>query len=617
MCGIGGKVSFTGSIDAGLADAMNRCMTHRGPDANGIYANDPAVLAHQRLSIIDLSEAGRQPMANADESVWIVFNGEIYNYRELREKVDHYRFRSETDTEVLLHLYEEYGTDCLDQLRGMFAFGIWDERSEQLFLARDRLGQKPLFYRHDEETLWFGSTIKTILADDTVPVAPDIGAIREYLTYQYVPHPATGFEGIKQLGPAEYVVFDADGTHHETYWDLSYADQSSASPDRLASQLRSTLRESVRLRMRSDVPVGVFLSGGIDSSVVTSLMDEVSDGPVRTYSMGFDKESYDELEYARQIVDRYDTDHTEYSVSPESIDLLPELIEQYEMPFGDSSALPTYAISEAAAADTTVVLNGTGGDETFAGYNRYPRDWVAAQGRRVPRTGRHVLTGLLSALPAGIREQTPLRQGHRIMEIADEYDESEQYARYIAYFYEDDAELVWDGPQPADEVAFLRHLFDTADGPTRLDRVLDVDTRSYLPGALLTKVDRASMAHGLEVRSPFLDHEVMEFAAQVPAKYKIRPSSKKWLLKQAFADDLPETILNRSKDGFGSPVNEWFRGGLREYTRDRLERLGQRELFDAAGLQTMLDRHIDGTEAHGIRLWDLIMLEGWYERFID
>ena len=615
MCGIGGKLSFDARPDPGLGEAMTACLGHRGPDADGVYANGPALLAHRRLSIIDLSEAGRQPMANDDGTVHIVFNGEIYNYRELRPRVDEYTFRSETDTEVLLHLYEKYGPDCLQYLRGMFAFAIWDECEERLFLARDRLGQKPLFIRSTGDGFWFGSTIRALLADPTVPAEPDLPAIREYLTYQYTPHPKTGFQDIEQLGPAEYAIVDTDGIRRQRYWSLSFADQLDVSGHALAGRLREELREATRLRMRSDVPVGVFLSGGVDSSIVTGLMSDIAEEPVNTYSIGFDEQAYDELEFARTVAERYDTNHTEYTVRPDAMEVFPELVEQYEMPFGDPSALPTYYVSQMASRDTTVALGGDAGDETFAGYDRYTYDWVTGQIGRFPERLREP-ADWIPIIADAVGQRGFASNLSRLLDAAGS-DDVRQYAAYICHALEEQATRAWDGPEATDELDHLREAFARADGPTRLDRVMQVDLETYLPDDLLVKVDRASMAHSLEVRSPFLDHRFVEFTARVPAKYKWRRGKQKWLLKRAFEDLLPDTVLNRKKQDFGVPIDEWFRGELRSFGREKLTRLGSRPAFDAGGIEATFHQHIDGHADHGYRIWDLVMLEGWYQRFID
>jgi asparagine synthase (glutamine-hydrolysing) len=620
MCGIGGKVSFSDRPDTAVAERMTERMTHRGPDTSGVYANGPAVLAHCRLAILDPSPAGRQPMANVDDTVHIVFNGEIYNYRELRERVDDYRFQSETDTEVLLHLYEEYGTDCLQYLRGMFAFGIYDETRERLFLARDRLGQKPLYLRTEGETTWFGSTIGAILSDESVPIEPDYDAIRQFLTYQYVPHPATGFEGIKQLRPAEYAVVDAGGITREQYWSLSFAEQSSASPDRLADRLRSKLREATRLRMRSDVPLGVFLSGGIDSSIVTALMSDIAEEPVKTYSVGFDEAAYDELSHARTVAEAYGTDHHEYTVTPDAAEALPQLVSEYEMPFGDPSALPTYYVSQAASNDVTVVLGGDAGDENFAGYDRYWWDQITGWLSQLPSPVRRAGIGALDASPSQFESHPAIRYPKTLLETAGR-DPTGRYATFICHTLGEELEAVWAGHGETDkpdsqELAHLQRAFTAADGPSRLDRLLHVDIQTYLPDDILVKVDRASMAHSLEVRSPFLDHELVEFAARIPAGQKRRRSSGKRILKRAFDDTLPSSVTSRSKQGFSVPVDEWFRTELRSFARERLDSLGRRDRFDGTGVGRLFGDHLAGAD-HGFRLWDLVVLEEWFQQFID
>lgn len=617
MCGIGGKLQFDGNPDPDIARRMNACMDHRGPDAAGVYANGPAVLAHRRLSILDLSDAGRQPMSNADGTVHIVFNGEIYNYRELREKVDHYRFQSETDTEVLLHLYEEFGEECLQYLRGMFAFAIWDERDERLFLARDRLGQKPLFYRKATGSFVFGSTIKAILADTDVRATPDLPAIRSYLTYQYVPSPRTGFRGIRQLEPGHFLAVTEDEVRKQQYWDVSFGNQLDLPPDEIADRLIERLREATRLRLRSDVPVGVFLSGGIDSSLVTALASELSPDPVETYAIGFDVEAYDELEFARTVADEYGTDHTEYTVEADSmLESLPALVDEYEMPFGDTSALPTYHVSRLASQDVTVALGGDAGDENFAGYDRYRFNQIGSRLERVPRSVRSLGHGLLDSVPEPLRGDKRVRYPRIALEVS-LLDQPERYARFVTHATGERAASIWNGPPLEDELANLRDHYEGSDGPTELDRILDVDLNSYLPDDILFKVDRASMAHSLEVRSPFLDHEVVEYAARIPAKYKLRRGTTKWILKQAADDLLPDHIIHRSKQGFGVPVNEWLRGELNDLAAEKLKRLADRPAFDSSGIDRQFEAHQDGTRENGYYLWDLLMLEEWYEQYID
>jgi asparagine synthase (glutamine-hydrolysing) len=628
MCGIGGKLSFTDPSGDALGEAMADCMPQRGPDDRGVYVSDPVVLAFRRLSILDLTPAGAQPMASDDGRYRIVFNGEIYNYRELRERLDDYSFDSGSDTEVLLAAYEEFGVDCLEHLRGMFAFAIWDEKRERLFLARDRMGQKPLFYRHDPDsaTFWFGSTVKTLLSDPAVEAEPDLPALREYLTYGYVPGPATGFAGIASLDPGEYAIVDEDGLRRDSYWSLSVRRQFDDSPAALAHRLRDKLREATRLRMRSDVPVGLFLSGGIDSTIVAALMDSLTDRPIETFSIGFDESAFDELDHARTVADTFDTNHHEYTVTTDSVEVLPTLVSEFEMPFGDPSALPTYYVAQVASDDITVALNGDAGDENFAGYDRYRYDRLASRAARVPRALRSRARSTVEDLPPALQNRQKVQHARRFLRAATG-DDVERYAEFICHSMGEDLADVWtaDGaagegaarPEAEDPLASLRAAFERADGPTRLDHLLQVDIETYLPDDLLVKADRATMAHSVEGRSPFLDHELVEFAARVPAKYKYRDGETKWLLKRAFEPEIPDAIGQRAKQGFGVPVTEWFRGDLRGFARGKLERLGQRDPYDRGALQGLLDEHAAGRADHGYRLWDLTWLELWYERYID
>jgi asparagine synthase (glutamine-hydrolysing) len=614
MCGFGGYFALNGTTTTKMAEQMAASMTHRGPDSEGIHSEGPIALAFRRLAILDPTPAGHQPMANAVESVWIVFNGEIYNYRELRDRVSGYDFNSETDTEVLLHLYEEYGIECLSMLRGMYAFAIWDAKREQLFLARDRLGQKPLFYHRDDTAFRFGSTIRTLLADPEVEARPDADAIRSFLTYQYVPIPKTGFEDIYRVRPGEYLVVTEDGIQRDSYWELSYSDQFDAGPTQIASRLREKLREATRLRMRSDVPLGVFLSGGLDSTIVTGLMAEQAETPINTYSIGF--EEYDELEFARAVADEYDTNHHEHTVTPDAMEVLPEIVEHYEMPFGDPSAVPTYYVSKIASKDITVAVGGDAGDENFAGYDRYTYDRFTEIAAGLPEPVRKPFKRGLNTVPNIVPGASTASRGARLLENT-ERDTIEQYAQYICHMLGEDAQQVWTGSEPDDEIAYIRAAFADSDGPTRLDRILNTDIETYLPDDLLVKLDRASMAHSMEARSPFLDHELVEFAAKIPAKYKWRHGKKKSILKQAFRKYIPETVQGRSKQGFSVPVDSWFRGELRDLAREKIERLGDRQLFDSTNLEKKLNAHLTGNTNCGHHLWDLVVLEMWYERFVN
>jgi asparagine synthase (glutamine-hydrolysing) len=616
MCGIGGKLSFDETPDGQLGKIMTAEMDHRGPDDEGIYANGPALLAHRRLSILDLSTAGRQPMSNEDETIHIVFNGEIYNYRELRNGLSGHTFSSETDTEALLHLYEKEGINCLKRLRGMFAFAIWDENEERMFLARDRLGQKPLYYYYQNQSLTFGSTIKAILGDKSVAAQPDLEAIRQYLLYQYVPHPDTGFQNIHQLNPAEYMIVDEEGIERDYYWSLSFEEQSTAPRPALADRLKGHLREATKLRMQSDVPLGVFLSGGLDSSIVTSLMAESSDDPVNTYSVGFSEDTYDELEFAREVAQEFGTDHHEYSVTPEVADVLPELVRHYEMPFADPSALPTYYISREASQDTTVILSGDAGDETFAGYRRYTYEKVADLLAKIPGPIRQGGIRGVELFEDQFDTSNLLQYVQRGLKVASK-DTVDRYAGLCCPITEEETKAIWEGPTSPRKYDWLAEKYAKTDGPTRIDRLMHLDILTYLPADLLVKVDRASMAHSLEVRSPFLDHHYMEFAASVPATHKYHRGKTKILLKNAFRDTLPDKIIERNKQGFAIPVNKWFRTELRQVARQKLHRLGNREPFNQLGLENILHEHSNKTAQNGRKIWELFMLEMWYEEFID
>lgn len=613
MCGIGGKIDFdcTPSID--LGNAMNQCMAHRGPDAKGIYSSKSALLAHRRLSIIDLSESGNQPMANKDETIHIVFNGEIYNYLELRDSLSSYSFKSQTDTEVLLHLYEEYGPDCLSRLRGMFSFAIWDENKNQLFAAVDRLGQKPLYYKNTNNRFWFGSTIKTILADDIVNPKADLGAIRSYLSNQYVPRPKTGFQTIRRLEPGTYILVNKSGVTHKRYWSIPDDENYKKSASSLAKQLRSKLREATKIRMRSDVPLGVFLSGGLDSTITTYLMDDLSENSISTYSIGFEAEEYNELEFSEIVSSKYNTNHTEYMVSPESLTDIPELIEHYEMPFGDPSALPTYYVSKVASDDVTVALTGDAADEHFAGYDRYKYDRIATSLNKVPDPIRKGAESTIGSMPNIHRY---IDYTARMLRAANG-DEVERYAEFVCRGYGKEFLSVLDGSDNNDELNNLRRAFSETRSPSRLGRILEVDLKTYLPDDLLVKVDRASMAHSLETRSPFLDHKLIEFTSRIPSKYKYRMGKNKWLLRKAFKPCIPDEIQGRSKQGFNVPVGQWFRDKLYDDLREKLIQLGNRDGYNKQELLNRLKKHTSNEQDLGLHLWDLFMLENWYQRFID
>jgi asparagine synthase (glutamine-hydrolysing) len=584
-------------------------------------------LVHRRLSIIDLSPAGHQPMANEDGTIWIVFNGEIYNFQALRLRLAErgHRFRSRTDTEVLLHLYEEYGVDCLQFLRGMFAFAIWDAPRRQLFLARDRLGKKPLCYQQDAEALRFASEAKAILQDPAVEPQPDPVGVSRYLTYGYVPSPGSAFQGMRKLPPAHYLLFREGKTEVVRYWQLRRSQKLHRPEGEWCREILARLEEAVRLRLVSDVPLGAFLSGGIDSSAVVAMMSHASGGVIKTFSIGFDEPEYDELRFARQVAERFGTEHHELVVRPDATAILPKLAWHYDEPFGDSSAVPTYYVAQMTRRHVTVALNGDAGDEDFGGYDRYVASLLAASFDRLPgaRLLRRAIRWGLRLWPQGGRRTSLLSRGRRFLDGLTELPER-RYARWFCHFYGDrkdelcspEFRAAW-GEDDALEV--LLRAYRESDATDFLDATLGVDAALYLPDDLLVKVDIASMAHSLEARSPFLDHEFMEFAATIPSNLKVRGRVKKHILKRALSGLLPDEILHRPKMGFGMPIDHWFRHELRDLAYDTL--LGPRCLargyFRPEALRRLLDEHTRGTANWHYLLWTLLMLELWHRTYVD
>ncbi|MEW6378185.1 MAG: asparagine synthase (glutamine-hydrolyzing) [bacterium] len=629
MCGICGQINFDHhkQADPHLIGRMTRILQHRGPDDEGVWVQGNAGLGHRRLSIIGLGPAGHQPMANEDRSCWIVFNGEIYNYRELREDMEHldHRFRSATDTEVILHLYEEFGVDCVCRLRGMFAFAIWDSREQRLLLARDRVGKKPLFFSLTNERILFASEIKSILQDTDIPREVDLESIHHFLTYGYVPAPRSIFRGIAKLPPGHILTVQRGDVKVRRYWDLDYQ-QKLVLPTQQAyeEQFLEVFKEAVRIRLRSDVPLGAFLSGGLDSSATVAVMCHLLHQPVQTFSIGFSEQAYDELPYARRIARQYQTNHQEFIVRPKAIEILPRLIWYYNEPFADSSAIPTFYLARFTRQKVAVVLNGDGGDESFAGYERHLAERMAAPMDFFPRfISRKSCPQLARILPGGTRYKSFTRRLKRFLAAAGDAPER-RYARWICYFDNEGKELLYsedwrDRFRNLDSIDLLARLYRQARGNTHLDRTLYLDMHSYLPDDLMVKVDVATMANSLEARSPFLDHKLIEFAASLPINLKLRGLQTKFLLKKAFRGLLPREILYRPKMGFGVPVDQWLRKDLREMAYDLLldPRCIQRGYFDRKAVRHLLDSHVSGTKDHSYRLWALLVLELWHRMFID
>lgn len=624
MCGICGIYNFKGEgVDEGLLARMLSFLRHRGPDDEGIFVEGPVGLGNARLAVIDLSPFGHQPMANEDRSIWITFNGEIYNFPQLRRRLEKrgHRFSSKGDTEVILHLYEDYDTDCVQHLRGMFAFAIWDGRERRLFLARDRVGKKPLYYFHDQNTFIFASEIKAILEHPEVPRRVNPKAIPFYLTYGYVPPPGSIFESIHKLPPGHIMIVQDNELEVSEYWDLCYPpDQSAARPEEdYIEELRRLFKEAVAIRLISDVPFGAFLSGGIDSTAVVAVMSELMDQPVKTFAIGFAGESsFDELKYARLAAERYGTDHHEFVIEPKAIELLPKLVWHYDEPFADSSAIPTYLVSRLTREHVTVVLNGDGGDELFAGYERFTAARLAEAYGKTPQFVQRSLARLLRALPESTSYRGFVRQARRFVESAP-LPLLERYLGWMAIFSDDLRESLLAGEQETDvREHFASHL-SQVENLDLISQLLYLNTKTYLPEDLLVKADRMSMANSLEARSPFLDQYLTQFAAEIPASLKLNGLTTKYILKKALRGLVPQEIIDRPKHGFGVPVGRWFRTDLRDYVREIL--LGpetlKRGYFREEALRWLIQQHQEGKRDFGHQLWALLTFELWHRLFID
>jgi len=637
MCGITGGVwtDPAAAIDAAALRRMTELLAHRGPDDEGYYQSDfrvqapypdvPGVaLGHRRLAIID-PQSNRQPVSNEDGSISIIFNGEIYNYADLRRRLqgNGHTFRTDGDTETIVHLYEDEGLGFLQHLRGMFAFALWDERQRRLILARDRLGQKPLVYRVEHDRLLFASELKSLLAAPGVPREIDPSAIDEYLTFQYVPHPNTIFAGIRKLPPAHYAVFENRTLTVQPYWSPDFNHEFARPAQDFVEELRERLTEAVRMRMRSDVPLGAFLSGGVDSSIIVALMQQASAQPVKTFAIGFTEAEYNEAPYAARVAQHLGTEHHEFIVEPSGTELLQKLIWHYDEPFADSSAIPTYLVSQHTKKHVTVALTGDGGDELFAGYLRYRAVSLAAQIDRLPSPLRKLAAAQLwQKLPGGGRQRGLLSRAKRLSAALAQpplvrygrwmcaFDEAERADLYTPEFME--------RLPNSDPLDFLATAFERANRRDPITQAALADLVTYLPCDINTKVDIASMAVGLECRQPFLDHRVVELAAGMPIGMKYRAGRGKRILQQAFGSLLPREVFHRPKMGFGVPLDHWFRGELKQMMNDVLldPSTLARGYFRQAAIERLLNEHSTGQINHAPRLWTLLVLELWHREWL-
>ncbi len=618
MCGIAGFVSFGGLTDRApaLAVAMRDVLEHRGPDEAGLHCTQHAALAHRRLSIVDLGN-GQQPMANEDGSVWVVFNGEIYNHEELRPRLESlgHVYRTHSDTETIVHAYEQWGDACVQEFRGMFAFALWDERRRRLLLVRDRLGVKPLYYQQHGQTVVFGSEIKALLQHPDVRREWDPEAVDAFLAFQYIPSPLSIYRHIAKLPAAHLMVVDEHGTSLRRYWTLPFGGATSdAREEALLEQLDGVVRESVRLRLLSDVPLGAFLSGGIDSSLVVATMAALTPGQVRTTSVGFAEQAFNELEHARLVAAHLGVEQHEHIVTPDIADLLPRLAWHFDEPFADSSMVPSYYVAAAARQHVTVALSGDGGDEIWAGYSRHRVEQWESRLRALLGPGASRLVGSAAQwLPLSLKGARSLR--HLGL------SEAEACARKHAYsFFEADDRAALYSPAFAREVAYadplrsFRAAYDECPSHDALERALYVDANTYLVDDIMTKVDRTSMAVSLEAREPLLDHRLLELAATVPSTLKIRGSQGKYLLRRLLERHVPPAIVNRPKHGFEAPIGGWLRTALRPLATDLFfdGRMRERGLFEMTAVERLWREHQSGGRDHRHRLWSLLMLELWF-----
>jgi asparagine synthase (glutamine-hydrolysing) len=620
MCGIAGMVQTypDGAVDNPLIHRMCEAIVHRGPDEEGIFVKDGVGLGMRRLSIIDLA-GGQQPIFNEDKSVWIVYNGEIYNFQELRSQLQAkgHILSTNCDTEVIVHLYEEYGAECVQKLRGMFAFALYDERAGRLLLARDRVGKKPLHYALHHGTLLFASEMKSILAVRPELARVNQAALLQYMYFGYIPDPATAFEAIHKLPPGHVLEFEKGKVHLRQYWDFPrYGTYEPASEEALLEELEFRLAEAVRIRLIADVPLGAMLSGGTDSSTVVALMARATSQPVKTFSVGFRDAEFDEAPYARMVAQKFGTDHHELILEPDLLETVEMLTRHLEEPFGDSSMLPTYFISCLARKHVKVALSGDGGDEAFAGYDRYRIHLEDRSYRWIPKWAASWYRDHVHGL---IPYRVPGRNLAYSISLPweERYTEGvslQSFQREMGILSED---FVASGCTP---LSSFREYLDKAPAEDPLSRVLYLDSKTYLPGDILTKVDRMSMATSLEARVPMLDHVFLEWVTSLGPQWKMRKGNQKFILKKLAARvGVPSEVLNRPKQGFALPLGTWMRRELKDLVLSTLldAQTLQRGYFNPMGLRRMLDEHFQGRRDHSPRLWRLLIFELWQRNFLE
>jgi len=609
---------------------------HRGPDDEGVFLSKDVVphshaqagLGHKRLSIIDL-KTGHQPMSNEDGSIWIAHNGEVYNYPELRNELINkgHSFKTHSDTETILHLYEEMGESCVEKLRGMFAFAIWDTKKERLFIARDRAGKKPVNYFYDGKNFYFGSEIKAIL-EAGVKREMNPASLHLYLTYGYTPSPDTMFETIKKLPPAHVLIFDKNGVKTKKYWQLRYGTKKKLSLAQYEDEIETLLKECIKVRLRSDVPLGVFLSGGVDSSSVVALMSEIATTPIKTFTIGFKDADFSEAKYAKEIAHRFGTQHNEFILEPQTLKILPRLVWHYNEPFGDSSCIPTYNVARITRQHVKVALCGDGGDESFAGYERYKGIKLGPIFEKIPKgllnfSGN--LIGNLSKLKLNKKYQDYVRYASNfLLGVSKSPKISDRYLGWIDFVkpeQKNNLYTAWMKGKTKDIITeeFIFNKIKNSDSQNIFEKIISSEITSYLSEDLLVKMDIATMANSLEARAPFLDHNLMEYMASVPLEFKLRGLNTKYVLKKIISKKIPTSFLNRKKMGFGVPIGQWFQGEMKDFVYEMLldENSLKRGYFNGAYIKQLLDEHSQGKADHKNAIWALLNFEIWHRIFIE
>lgn len=625
MCGIAGFTTdgFKELNEQHLVGMGNR-IAHRGPDARGEYLDESVGLCHRRLSILDLSAAGNQPMYSVDENIVIVFNGEIYNFLDIRHTLEEkgLSFVSNTDTEVIIKLYELYGVECLSHLNGMFAFALWDKKQKKLFIARDRLGKKPLYYYKDGDKFAFASEIKALLTLPGIKKEIRLDAVHDFFAYQYIPDPKSIFKHVHKLPPAHYMIIEDGNINMTEYWKLSFAKQSCQDDSSAIEKLRNLISDATKRRMISDVPLGAFLSGGVDSSGVVATMANLSDKPVKTCTISFDNEKFNEAEFAKSIAQQYHTEHHEFLVNDNVEDNLENIVSYFDEPFADPSLVPTFFVSQVARQKVTVAIAGDGGDELFAGYEKYTNDNLENQLRRkFPSSLRRSVFPVAAKILGKINTRPTQRAKSLLNSLSVDAD----MGFYITNTFITDqqwAELA--SKETLDSLGdyhpseFTLKHYHEADGEDHLSKILYTDIKSYLTGGVLVKVDRMSMANSLEVRAPILDKEIVEYAATLKSDLKFRDKEKKYALKEAFKGYLNDDILYRKKMGFSVPLEQWFRVEIKSIAHKYLinDPQGLSTIFSNTQIVKLWNEHQAETHDHSTLLWSMLMFEMWWRRYM-